>query len=166
MRPTRPSVLLAVALVTAALSYLLAELAYGSLPELPAGAPVPLAVLAVVELVLAKVVRDRVQRRRRRDGRPPQRRLHPMQVARAAALAKASSAAGALLLGLYAGAFVWTAQRADTLAAASDDVLVSGLSALASAGLIAAALVLERACRVPTPPDAGLDGERGLGSAS
>lgn len=165
MTPTRPAVLLALAVVTGLLAYLAAELAYGSLPGLPAGAPVPLAVLAVFELGMAKAVRDRVLRRPPPDGRPPRRAMHPMQVARAAALAKASSAAGALLLGLYAGAFAWTVQRADALAAASDDVLVAGLSALASAGLVVAALVLEWACRVPRPPDDGREGERGLGSA-
>jgi hypothetical protein len=153
MRPTRLGTLASVALVSGVLAYLLADNAYGSLPELPAGAPVPLAMVAVVELVLAKVVRDRVMRRPSPDGRPPRRPLHPVQVARAAALAKASSPAGALLLGLYGGLFAWTAPKAGSLAAASDDVVVSGLSALAAAGLVVAALLLERACRVPTPPD-------------
>jgi hypothetical protein len=162
MRATRPGALVAVAVAAAVLAYVVAESAYGSLPALPSGAPVPLAVVAVVELVLARIVRDRVLHRPGRDGRPPRRPLHPMQVARAAALAKASSPAGALLLGLYAGLFAWTAPRADTLSAASRDVVVSGLSALAAAGLVLAALALERACRVPTPPD---DDPR-LGSAA
>jgi hypothetical protein len=153
MGPTQLGTLASVALVSGVLAHLLADNAYGSLPELPAGAPVPLAMVAVVELVLAKVVRDRVMRRPSPDGRPPRRPLHPVQVARAAALAKASSPAGALLLGLYGGLFAWTAPKAGSLAAASDDVVVSGLSALAAAGLVAAALLLERACRVPTPPD-------------
>jgi hypothetical protein len=153
VRPTRLGTLAAVVLVSAVAAYLFADNAYGSVPELPASAPVPLAMVAVLELVLAKVVRDRVLRRPSRDGRPPRRPLHPVQVARAAALAKASSPAGALLLGLYGGLFAWTAPRAGRLSAASDDVVVSGLSALAAAGLVAAALLLERACLVPTPPD-------------
>jgi len=158
VRPTRLGALAGLAAVSALLAYLLAELAYGSFPAVPAGAPVPLVVVAAVELVLAKVVRDRVLHRTGPDGRPPRRPLHPVQVARAAALAKASSPAGALLLGLYGGLFVWTSQRSDTLAAAADDAVVTGLTALAAAGLLVAALVLERACRVPTPPedDAGL----------
>jgi hypothetical protein len=153
MTPTRPATIVAITLVTAGLAYLLAETAYGSLPQVPGTAPVPLAMVAVAELVLAKVVRDRVLRRPVRDGRPPRRPMHPVQVARAAALAKASSPAGALLLGLYGGLFAWTAPRADRLAAASDDVVASGLSALAAAALVVAALLLERACRVPMPPE-------------
>ena len=161
MTPTRPGVLVAVAVVTGALAYLLADGAYGSVPDLPAGAPVSLLVVAVVELVLAKVVRDRVLHRTGSDGRPPRRPLHPLQVARAAVLAKASSMTGALLLGAYGGLFLWVAPRTDVLSAARDDVVVSGLSALAAAGLVAAALLLERACRVPTPPDdaAGVGGD-------
>ncbi|HWH29522.1 MAG TPA: DUF3180 domain-containing protein [Mycobacteriales bacterium] len=153
MTPTRPGLLVLVAVVTGALAYVVADTAYGSVPDLPAGAPVSLLLVAVVELVLARVVRDRVMHRPGRDGRPPRRALHPLQVARAAVLAKASSMTGALLLGAYAGLFAWTAPRTDVLSAARGDVVVSGLSALAAAGLVVAALLLERACRVPTPPE-------------
>lgn len=152
MTPTRPAVLLALAAGFAVLGYLLAEVAYGSVPVLPLSAPVTLALLAVAEGGMAKVVRDRVQHRRDRDGRPPRRPLHPVQVARAAALAKASSPTGAVVLGVYAGLFAWTAQHRE-LAAADRDVVVSGLSALAGLGLVVAALLLERACRVPDPPE-------------
>lgn len=153
MRPTRITALAALALAVAAAGYLVAEVAYGSLPGLPVGAPVTLLLLALAELVLAKVVRDRVMHRRDARGRPPRRPLHPVQVARAAALAKASSPTGAVLAGGYAGLFAWTAPRADQLAAAADDVVVSGLSALAGLLLVAGGLVLEHACRVPRPPD-------------
>lgn len=153
MTPTRIGPLVGLAVVAGVLAYLVAAVAYGSIPQLPSGAPITLAVVAVAELVLAKVVRDRVRHRRGADGRPPRRPMHPVQVARAAALAKASSPAGAGLLGAYAGLFAWTARRAGSLAAAQDDVVVSGLSVLAAALLVAAALLLERACRVPDPPE-------------
>lgn len=162
MRATSLRLLAGVVLAVALATYLLAEAAYGSLPEVPGGAPVPLLLVAVAELALAKAVRDRVLRRTGPDGRPPRRPLHPLQVARLAALAKASSPAGAVLLGAYGGLFAWTAQHADRLAAASDDVTASGLAALAALALVVAALLLERACRVPTPPDS--EEERGLGS--
>jgi hypothetical protein len=160
--PTRPTTLLGLAVVAALLAYGLAALDYGAVPQLPGGAPVPLALVAVAELLLAKVVRDRVLRRSARPGRPPRRPMHPVQVARAAALAKASSPVGALLLGAYGGLFAWTARRASELAAARDDAVVAGLSALAAALLVGAALLLERACRVPDPPE---DASR-LGSRS
>lgn len=149
MRPTRPSVLAALVLGFGALAYLVAVLAYGSLPLLPRYAPVSVVLLAVVELGMAKVVRDRLEHRLDAAGRPKGRPLHPMQVARAAVLAKASSAGGAVLLGLYGGLLAWTLPRRNALAASGSDALVAALSAAACLGLVLAALLLERACRRP-----------------
>lgn len=146
MTATRARTLLLCALLAAIFGYLLGETAYSDLPPLPLYAPVSLVLLAVVELAMAKVVRDRVQQL----ARPGARGVHPLQVARAAALAKASSPAGALLLGAYAGLLAWTLPR--EAAQAADDAFVAGLSALAALLLVAAALLLERACRAPQPP--------------
>jgi hypothetical protein len=134
------------ALVAAAVAYLLVRPAYGSLPPLPGVTPLPLFLLAVVELGLARTVRQRLRAPLSR-GRP----LHPLQVARAAVLAKASSAGGALLLGAYGGllAYLLPLQTEQS----RDDAAVSGGALLASLALTAAALLLERACR--TPDDAG-----------
>jgi hypothetical protein len=78
--------------------------------------------------------------------------MHPLQVARAAALAKASSATGALLLGFYGGFFLWVVRRTE-LRAAEHDAWVAGWSALACLGLLVAALLLEKSCRTPPPRD-------------
>lgn len=153
MTPTRPGPLLAVVAGFALLLYLLADRAYGSLPEPPVYAPVTLVLLAVTELAMAKVVADRLAHRTDRRGRPRGRALHPMQVARAAVLAKASSVTGAVLLGAYGGLFAWTLPRRAELALAERDALVAGTTALAALGLVAAALVLERACRTPDDRD-------------
>jgi hypothetical protein len=153
VRPTSLRLLAALALGAAAVTWLLARSAYGDFPAVPGSAPVPLALVAVAELALARVVRDRVRRRPRAERSRP---LHPLQVARAAALAKASSPAGALLAGVYGGLLLYTAPRADALGAAADDVLPAALAGLAAAGLVVAALLLERACRVPDAPDDGL----------
>lgn len=157
MTPTRPRTLLALVLAFALLSYLVAVLAYGSLPFLPRYAPVSIVLLALVELTMAKVVRDRVTHRLDANGRPKGRPLHPMQIARAAVLAKASSAGGAILLGGYGGLLAWTLPRRDEIAATGDDAVVAGISTVASLLLVVAALLLERACRRPD--------ERGLESA-
>jgi hypothetical protein len=162
VRATRVGTLLAIAALLAGVVYLAAELAYGSLPQPPVSASVTVVLLALAELALAKVVRDRVQHRLDSRGRPPRRVLHPLQVARAAALAKASSLTGAAVLGGYAGLFAWTAPRADVLSAAADDAPVAGATAMAGLLLVVAALLLERACRVPEPPD----GATGLGSGA
>ncbi|MDQ3610299.1 MAG: DUF3180 domain-containing protein, partial [Actinomycetota bacterium] len=115
--------------------------AYGSLPALPLYAPVTIVLLAIVEAGMARVVRDRLAGR----GRP----LDPLQAARAAVLAKASSATGALLLGGYGGVLAWMLPRRGELALADRDAVVAGLSVLACLGLVVAALLLERSCRTP-----------------
>ena len=143
MRPTRLRVLLAWVVAGLVLGGVLVAAAYGDLPPLPRYAPVTLVLLTVVEVLMARVVRDRVQGRARRGARP----LHPVQVARAAALAKASSPCGALLLGVYAGLAVRLLPS--EAVAARGDLYVCLVSALCSAALVGAALLLERACRTP-----------------
>jgi uncharacterized membrane protein YbhN (UPF0104 family) len=145
--PTSPRVLALAALVTGVLGWLVFETSYESIVDLPVYAAVVAGLMGVFELVLAKVVHDKVAGSRRG------RQMHPLQVARAAVLAKASSMAGALLFGGYAGFFAWTYPRSDRLAAASDDALVSGLSAGACLLLVVAALLLERSCRTPSLPE-------------
>ena len=79
-----------------------------------------------------------------RAGPPGRRPLHPLQVARAVALAKASSPAGALLLGLYAGLFALAAaargrpaagRRARLLAVGAGGAAAGRRGAAARAGL-------------------------------
>jgi hypothetical protein len=156
VRPTRAATLAWLVLVFGLFGYLLAALAYGALPVLPRYAPVSIVVLAVVELALAKVVRDRLTGERGARGRLVARRprpLHPIQVARAAVLAKASSAGGAVLLGGYGGLLAWTLPRRNELLATGQDAFVAALAAAASLALVVAALVLERACRRPDDRD-------------
>ena len=147
MKPTRLPALLLTILVLGVLGYLVTQLWYFDLPPLPGFAPVSLLLLAILELGMARVVRDKV--RGRSGGRP----MHPIQVARAAVLAKASSLGASMLAGLYGGIFLWTFLRRDTYATAGDDARVAGLSALTALLLVVAALLLERACRTPEPPD-------------
>jgi len=147
MTPTRWRNLLAVAGVAALVGFTVADRAYGDLVSLPTYGPVTAVLIALFELGLARVVSQKV--RGRSSGKP----MHPLQVARAVVLAKASSVAGALLSGLYAGFFTWTFGERDRLAAAGHDALVSGLSSAASLLLVLSALLLERACRIPSAPD-------------
>jgi len=146
VRPTRPATLALWALVGLAVGAVLVAAVYGDLPPLPRYAPVTLVLLAVVELLMARVVRERVQGRARRGARA----LHPVQVARAAALAKASSPCGALLVGVYAGLAVRLLPS--DAGKVRSDAAVSVVTGLAALGLVAAALLLERACRTPDEP--------------
>lgn len=146
MRPTRWPTVVVLVVVSGLAGWVLADLVWADLISLPPGAAVTAAVIAVFELALARVVSRKVHGVG--GGRP----MHPLQVARAAALAKASTATGALLLGFYGGFFVWVVRLTEKRAAAHD-TWVSGWSAAASALLLVAALLLERACRTPPPPD-------------
>jgi hypothetical protein len=134
-------------LVAVAVGYVLAETSYSELPPLPPLAPVSLGLLAVVEGGMAAVVRSKI-RGRRPTGRP----MHPIQIARAAVLAKASSLGGAVVGGVYGGIFVWTFSRRGDVATYGHDARVSGLAALAAIALIVMALLLERSCRTPDTP--------------
>lgn len=147
MRPTSWRQIVAAVLGTGVLGWLLLDAAYSSIVKLPTYAAATAGLVAVFELVLARIVSLKVRGASR--GRP----MHPLQVARAAALAKASSLAGALLLGLYSGFTVWLFPKRDQLAAADDDVVVAAVCAGACLVLLVAALLLERACRTPAPPD-------------
>ena len=161
MKPTRVSSLVGLAVALVLLAYMLAAAEYGALPKLPTLAPLSLALLAVGEGLMAKVISDRLARRRDGRGHPVGRPLHPLQVARAAVLAKASSVLGALIAGAYAGFFAWTFPRRAQTATFSDDARVSAVCALAGGALVVAALLLERSCRLPDRPEA----PDGLGSA-
>lgn len=146
MTPTRLRSLLAMAVLTGLLGWFVIDLRTGDLLSLPYLAPVTAALIALFELGLARVVRDKV------TGRSTQRPMHPLQVARALVLAKASSTTGALLAGLYGGLLVWFVQH-DGLRVARSNATVAAFSVGACLVLVLAALLLERACRAPEPPD-------------
>ena len=145
MRPTRLSGLAALFVLAAGASWLLAGLAYGSLPPLPRYAVVTLLLLAVAIAFSAASVRARLQ------GRPGTRPILPIAVARQAALAKAGSSAGAIFAGLWAGWLLFTGSRLEERAAGTD-ALTSALGLVAALALTGSALWLERVCRVPRPP--------------
>jgi len=146
VRPTHWQTVLGLIAVAAGFGWVLPDNAYGNLQTLPAYAPVTAVFIAVFELALARIV----HRKLRHVG--PSKPMHPMQIARAAALAKASSATGALLVGFYGGFFLWALQRTEVRAIAHD-ARVAAISAVAAALLLVAALLLERACRAPRPRD-------------
>ena len=147
MTPTSWRAVVGAVLGAGVLGWLLLNGAYGDLVRLPTYAAVTAGLMAVFELVLARVVSQKV--RGVGAGRP----MHPLQIARAVVLAKASSAGGALLVGFYGGYLLWVAQRTDELRSASHDAVIAGLSAGASLLLVVAALLVERACRTPDLPD-------------
>ena len=155
MQPTKLRNLVAIAVLLAVSVLVLARFAYASFPELPSYSPLTLVLVAIANGYLALAMRDR-----RKAGRPV--RIEPLIAARYAALSKASSLIGSVFLGAYLGLLGHLAGDLDKAQPRADAKVAAagGLSALV---LVAAALVLERACRVPPRDDPDPeDGERGL----
>jgi hypothetical protein len=148
MRLTRARDLVTVGIVVLVVVYLGVRVLYGRLPALPTFAGVSLLVLAIVEGALGTSLRGRI--RRRAEGKPDDGRpLQPLTVARAVALAKASSLLGAIMLGVWLGFLAYVLPRRTEIAAAAEDLPSTVIGAISAAALIAAALWLEYACRAP-----------------
>ncbi len=150
MKPTRLSLLVALAVVAGVVSYLLTSAFYGDLPPLPLYAPIFLVVLAAAEGYTAATTAARLA------GRPGTQPIHPLTVARIAALAKATSPVSSLAAGAYAGVLVYVAQL--SASHARDDLRTSIVGVAASVLLTVAALAMERVCRVKTPKTPPEDG--------
>src|SRR6187200_345707 len=147
LRPTRPATLVVAAVVTAALSWLFIRRYFGDIPNVNWLAGVTMAALAVVEGIAAHNTKARVEQR------PRAGRLNPLLVARFAVLAKASSLAGAIFAGAYGGIAAWALSEHGRLNVADANLPPSIGGLVGALALVAAALLLERACRVPNPPD-------------
>ena len=135
--------LVRLAIVVAAGSWVLVRAVYGSLPPVPLFVGISLLLLAAVEVGLAVVLRGRIAQR------PGARPLDPIMAARSVALAKASSLAGAAVVGFWSGAVVYLVPRRNELTAAGQDLRGAVVGLSCAALLVAAALVLERTCRTP-----------------
>lgn len=158
MSPVRRRDLAVLALGLAVASWLLVRTFYGELPALVWWLPVPLALLAVAEAVGARTVRARLaavrelrKARGRADGATtgPVRPLEPLLVARLAVLAQASAWVGAGFVGVWVGVLAHTGPAVDRLQSAGGDTVTAVIGIACAAGLVAAALLMESACRVP-----------------
>ena len=145
MKPTRLSILVAVALVVGVVSYLVTARYYNDLQSPPVYAPLWLLLLALAEGYTAGMTRARM------SGRAGTRPIDPLVVARLAALAKASSPIGALAFGGYVGFLVHVVRTTSQQAHA--DTRTAALGMGCSLALVIAALMLERVCRVKPPRD-------------
>ena len=145
MRPTRPWVLVVLAVAAGGLAYVLTAQFYSDVPSPPRYAPLSVLLIALAEAYLASTTRARMA------GRPGTRPVDPIFVAKLAALAKATSPVGALAFGAYTGFLVDVARTTST--AADADTKTAALGMGCSLGLVAAALLLERVCRARPPDD-------------
>jgi hypothetical protein len=148
--PTRVRSLVVIGAACAATAWLVLRLVYSDLPPLPWTAVPALLLLAIAEGWSGRNLRARL------SGRMGSKPILPIAVARMAALAKASSLAGALIGGLTAGVLIYVSGSLDK-ATPRSDALVAASTAVAAILLVIAALYLERGCRIPADDQDGID---------
>jgi len=149
--PTRARLLVALVVLGAAVGWgavrLVDAYAESSLP-VPWTAPMVLFLLAGALALWTRGTRARLARA------PGTKPMEPIVAARSAALAMAASRTGAIVAGLYVGVAIALAPSWD-IGYARQRVLVSLVAVLGAGLVVAAALWLERVCRVP--PDSSED---------
>ncbi|MER6958916.1 MULTISPECIES: DUF3180 domain-containing protein [unclassified Streptomyces] len=148
MRELRIRVLAGVFVVAAILSWAGARLwnSIGTLPSVPLAAPIVLALIAVVLLATALSLRARLKAQRER--RPEAKGVDPLMAARAVVFGQASALVAALVSGMYGGTGVFLLESLD-IPARRDQAIYAGFSVLAGIAVIAAAIFLERVCKLP-----------------
>ncbi|MET9723500.1 DUF3180 domain-containing protein [Streptomyces zaomyceticus] len=158
MKQLRLKVLAGLFFVAGILSWGAARLwdSVGTLPSVPIAAPIVLAVIAVVLTATALSIRARLKAQR--DRRPGAKGVEPLMAARAVVFGQASALVAALVAGMYGGTGVFLLGSLD-VPARRDQALYAALSVAAGIAVIAAALFLERVCRLPE------DEEKGPGKA-
>lgn len=123
---------------------------YGTMPSVPLAAPIVLAVIAAVLLATALSLRSRL--RAQRERRPGAKGVEPLMAARALVFGQASALVAALVGGMYGGTGVFLLGSLD-VPARRDQAIYAGFAVLAGIAVIAAALFLERVCRLPEDDD-------------
>ena len=152
MRELRIRVLVGVFVVAGILSWAGARLwnSIGTLPSVPLAAPIVLALIAVVLLATALSLRGRFKAQRER--RPEAKGVDPLMAARAVVFGQASALVAALVAGMYGGTGVFLLELLD-IPARRDQAIYAGFSVVAGIAVIAAAIFLERVCKLPEDDD-------------
>lgn len=159
LKPTEPASLVVAGLAAAAVAWLLISNFYSDIPSMIWPPVIIIAGIAVLETIVAVDLSARIHQRsrslavwRRGPSSGPEP-VDPLSAVRYAVLAKASALSGAIFTGAYAGFLPWLLVESGRVSSAANDLppTVGGL--IASVGLLAAAMWLERACRVPERPE-------------
>jgi Protein of unknown function (DUF3180) len=134
--------------------------AEGTLPSVPLAAPIVLGLIAAVLAATALSLRGRL--RAQRERRPEAKGVDPMLAARAVVFGQSSALVAALVAGMYGGVCVFLVSSQLDIAPRRDQAVYSGFAVVAGAAVVAAALFLERVCRLPDDEDKDNPGGPGV----
>ncbi|WP_455353695.1 DUF3180 domain-containing protein [Streptomyces sp. SYSU K217416] len=153
MKQLRLGVLAGLFVVAGVLSWAGARLwnSVGDLPSVPLAAPIVLAVIAAVLLATALSLRARLKAQRER--RPGAKGVEPLMAARAVVFGQASALVAALVCGMYGGTGLFLLLDGLVVPARRDQAVYAGFAVLAGAAVVAAAMFLERVCKLPEDED-------------
>jgi hypothetical protein len=157
MGPTRKRDLSATTIGVAILGYLLVSLTYRWFPPITVWTGLSLLAVAAVEAAWAFYVRSKIG-----DGKIGDAPgwLHPLAVARAVMISKASAWVGALALGWWVGVVVFLLPKRGVLRVAGEDSAGAVVAAVSALALVVAALWLQHCCKSPDEPPEDADGAR------
>ncbi|MFJ4409679.1 DUF3180 domain-containing protein [Streptomyces sp. NPDC088910] len=123
----------------------------GTLPGVPVAAPIVLALIAVALLATALSLRSRLKAQRERH--PGAKGVDPLAAARAVVFGQASALVAALVVGMYAGTGLYLVMYDLDMDPRRQQAIYAGLAVVAGIAVIAAAIFLERVCRLPEDDD-------------
>ncbi len=158
MGPTRKRDLTLVTVVVAIIGYVVLSLTYRWFPPITVWTGLSLLAVAAVEAGWAFYVRSKIGDGKIGDG-PGW--LHPLAVARAVMISKASAWVGALALGWWVGALVYLLPKRGVLRVAAEDGAGAVVAAVSALALVLAALWLQHCCKSPDEPPEDADAARG-----
>ncbi|MBM9505213.1 DUF3180 domain-containing protein [Actinacidiphila acididurans] len=149
MRTLRIRTLAGLFAVAVVLAWAIAHLwdSAGTLPGVPLAAPIVLALIAVALFATALSIRARL--RAQRERRPGAKGVDPLAAARAVVFGQASALVAAVVSGLYGGACVYLIMYKLDMSPRREQAIYSGAAVLAGIAVVAAAIFLERICKLP-----------------
>ena len=158
MGPTRKRDLAVAAIAVAILGYVVVNLLYRWFPPITVWTGLSLLVVAAAEAGWGVHIRSKIA-----DGRIGDATgwLHPLAVARAVMIAKASAWVGALAVGWWAGVLAYVVPRRGSLKVAGEDSAGATVALVSALALVVGALWLQHCCRSPDDPPEGVDGAPG-----
>ena len=157
MGPTRMRDLAAATVAAAIIAYVMISLTYRWFPPITVWTGLSLLTVAAIEAGWAFYVRSKIGEGKIGDG-PGW--LHPLAVARAVMISKASAWVGALALGWWVGALVYLLPKRVVLRVAGEDAAGAVVAAVSALALVVAALWLQHCCKSPDEPPEDADGAR------